>query len=56
MKDLHSIHQILQQRDQLIPLINQPSISLEFTKLLDKLGTYQHKNSFSFLNATDKSK
>lgn len=53
MKDLHGIHQLLQQRDQLMSLIS-PTIIQEFTKLLDKLGTYQHKNSFSFLNATDR--
>jgi len=55
VKDLHLLHRILfQQRDHLVISIKSQLDQQEFGKLLDKLGTYQSKVSFSFLTANDR--
>lgn len=54
VKDLHVLHKIVfQNRERLSGLINT-QFNSEFMKLLDKVGTYQSKVSFSFLGANER--
>eukprot|EP01114_Cavostelium_apophysatum_P002493 TRINITY_DN12224_c0_g1_i1.p1 TRINITY_DN12224_c0_g1~~TRINITY_DN12224_c0_g1_i1.p1 ORF type:complete len:1028 (-),score=318.37 TRINITY_DN12224_c0_g1_i1:107-3190(-) len=54
VKDLHNIHRFLfQYRDQLAVMVSSQNIG-DFGRLLDKLGSYQSKVSFSFLTASER--
>jgi hypothetical protein len=55
--DLHFLHRIFTQNSEKVnALFPNQEEGQKFQKLLEKLGSYQSKISFSFLNGTDRSK
>ena len=54
--DLHLLHRVFTQNtEKILPTFQNKEASQKFSKLLEKLGSYQSKISFSFLTANDRS-